>query len=83
MDKLLAQQPMCLLQKYVIIFLSGIRYYGIFLPQSQPIWALFLPAPEGITVGTVKKEQIYANHHAHPNWVQRCLERLHVRRCNL
>ena len=51
MDKLLAQQTMCLPQKYVSIFLSGIRYYGIFLLESQPIRAKNSARPGGFRCG--------------------------------
>lgn len=51
MDKLLAQQTMCLPQKYVPIFLSGIRYYGIFLLESQPIRAKNSARPGGFRCG--------------------------------
>ena len=78
MDKLLAQQTMCLPQKYVSIFLSGIRYYGIFLLKSQPIRAKNQPVPEGFAAGTAKEALKYANIKPHPKRVQRRLERLYV-----
>lgn len=55
MGKLLAQQTMCLLQKYVSIFLSGIRIMAYFCSKVNPSEHYFLPASEGITVGTVKE----------------------------
>lgn len=77
-DKLLAQQTMCLPQKYVPIFLCGIRYYGIFLLESQPIREKIQPVPEGFAAGTAKEALKYANFEPHPKRVQRRLERLHV-----
>ncbi len=61
MNMLLAQQIMCLSQKYVVISLCDIGHDGIFLLHCQPIRAKIMPVPEGITVGTVKEADNYVN----------------------